>query len=178
MENQGEQTPALVDVTKGRELPFRRAAEAMQLVSATMKQRDNQLNDYRRAVGTLTTEKLALHAENVAMAAEIERLQARLAATETEYSDYQRRAVSFVQFVETRCAEFVDQEQRVEGAFLYQEASRTLGEELRMPSPRMDQFRASFPSAVRPAPVAEASRPISVFGGNFQSLYSDSDLGN
>jgi phage shock protein A len=177
MTNQDAPGSALVDLAKGTEIPFRKAVGQMQRVAEAMKQRDGQIAIAHRTIAAQETDKLALQATVSSLSHENEQLRAQLAAVSTEFSDYQRRTVTFVQFVETRCAEFVDQEQRVEGAFLYQDASRSLGEELRAPSGRMDQFRASFDTPTRSVETAEAPRRQSMFGNNFQSLYSESDLG-
>ncbi len=177
MTNQDTPGSALVDVAKTTEGPFRNAVDQMTRVSEAMKQRNNQIAALGRAVTTMETEKLVLQANVTSLSHENDQLRARLAAVETEYADYQRRAVTFVQFVETRCAEFVDQDHRVEGAFLYQDASRSLGEELRAPSTRFAQFRESFASPARREPVLAAPHRQSILGDKFHTLYSETDLG-
>lgn len=176
MTNQGAPVSALVDLAKGTEVPFRNAVGQMQKVAEAMKQRAGELASAKRTIAVQETDRLALQASVSSLSHENQQLRAQLAALGGEFSEYQRRTVSFVQFVETRCAEFVDQEQRVEGAFLYQDASRSLGEELRAPSNRLDQFRASFDAPTRSL-EPEAPHLQSVFGNNFQNFYLEADVG-
>lgn len=175
MTNKEPTASMLVDVTKGLEVPFRGAVEAMNKVAHSVRNREAQVETLQRSVSDLTTEKHTLRAELTAASTERDQLRASLDAMAAEFEDYKRRTAVFVQFVETKCSEFVDQDRRVDGLFLYQEASRE-AEPLRAPTPRFDQFRSRFagPVEVSSHNSAEPAPLSAIFGHSF----ADEDFGS
>lgn len=173
------QPTSVIDMTKRSETQFRGALENLQKLTQSIKRRDEIIITFKESLTKAAEENTAVRAENMSLVHERDALRGELAALRGQFDDFYKRTVSLIRFVETRCTEIVDQEQRAEGVFLHQEANRSLGEPALNPSDRFMQFRRSFQQPV----ASHAAEPPTNFRSPIFSepareyLFSDSDLG-